>query len=305
MFKRILVPLDGSKLAEAVLPVVAYFAEKFGATVLLLHAIEQDARATIHGERHLADAAEAETYLSEVAARLTRPTVNVTKHVHTVQQADVARCINDHAIEYETDLVVLCAHGRGGLRDLIVGNIAQQVTSRGTTPVLFINPEKTGNVNQYECKNILLPLDGTPHHEPALPVAKAIARTFGATIRLVNAVPTVGTLSAERAGAGILLPNAMTEILELAQRGAVEYLQGMLKNLAAEGLQVSAEVARGEPAFSILDAERRAGSNLVVLATHGHSAVDAFWSGSVTPRVLAQSRAPVLLVRVQGEEARR
>ncbi len=303
MFQRILVPLDGSKLAESVLPVVVAFAEKFGATILLLHAIEQGVRTTIHGERHLANVAEAEAYLSDVAARLTRPMINVTKHVHTVQQADVARCINEHAIEHQTDLVVLCAHGRGGWRDVIVGNIAQQVVSRGTTPVLFISSEKSKP--QYTCTKILLPLDGTPHHEPALPVAQEIARAFGAEIRLVNVVPTVSTLSAERAGAGMLLPNAMAEILELAQRGAVEYLQQVMKKLQAEGVPVSAEVARGEPAPVILDAQKRAGADLVVLATHGHSAVEAFWSGSVTPRVLSQSPAPVLLVRVHGEEAKR
>jgi nucleotide-binding universal stress UspA family protein len=303
MFQRILVSLDGSKLAEAVLPVVVAFAEKFGATILLLHAIEQGVRTTIHGERHLANVAEAEAYLSDVAARLTRPTINVTKHVHTVQQADVARCINEHAIEHQTDLVVLCAHGRGGWRDVIVGNIAQQVISRGTTPVLFISSEKSKP--QYTCTKILLPLDGTPHHEPALPVAKTIARAFGAEICLVNVVPTVSTLSAERAGAGMLLPNAMAEILELAQRGAVEYLQQVMKQLQAEGVPVSAQVARGEPAPVILDAQKRAGADLVVLATHGHSAVEAFWSGSVTPRVLSQSPVPVLLVRVHGEEAKR
>ena len=305
MFQRILVPLDGSKLAESVLPAVSFFAEKFSATVLLFHAIEQSARKTIHGEPHLATAAEAEAYLSDIAARITRPHVNVTKHVHTVQQVDVARSINEHAVEHQIDLVVLCAHGRGGWRDMLVGNIAQQVISGGTTPVLFISPEKSGNAPAYACRKILLPLDGTPHHEPALPVAQAIARAFGAALRLVNVVPTVGTLSAERAGAGTLLPNAMSEILELAQRGAVEYLQGVVKSLTASGVQVSAEVARGEPATAILDAEKRAGVDLVLLATHGLTAAAAFWSGSVTPKVLARSNAPVLLVRVVGEEAKR
>jgi nucleotide-binding universal stress UspA family protein len=305
MFKRILVPLDGSKLAEAVLPTASFFAEKFDATILLFHAMEQSARSTVHGERHLASPAEAEAYLSEIAARLTQPNVNVTKHVHTVQQADVARSIIEHAAEHQIDLVVLCAHGRGGWRDVIVGNIAQQVISGGTTPVLFISPEKSGNAPTYVCRKILLPLDGTPHHEPALPVAKEMARVFGAAIHLVNVVPTVGTLSGERAGAGTMLPNAMSEILELAQRGAVEYVQGVVKGLIEDGLQVSAQVARGEPAAAILHAEKSAGADLVLLATHGHSAVAAFWSGSVTPKVLSRSHAPVLLVRVVGEEAKR
>jgi len=313
MFRRILVPLDGSRLAESVLPVALFFAEKFDATILLFHAIERDARETIHGERHLSEPAEAEAYLDEITARLARRSTTLTmqsnvvieKHVHTVQQADVARGIIEHCAKYQVDLVVLCVHGRGGWRAVIVGNIAQQVAARGTTPVLFVNPARALDTRAYECRKILLPLDGTPIHEPALPVAAEIARVCGAAVRLVSVVPTVSTLSAERAGAGMLLPSTMAEVLELAQRGAVEYLQDVVKQLTAEGLPVTAEVARGDITPAILDAAKRASADLVVLATHGRTTMDAFWSGSVTPKVLAQSHVPVLLVRVTGEEAKR
>ncbi len=305
MFKHILVPLDGSKLAEAVLPTARFFAEKFGAAIMLFHAIEQDARGMIHGERHLADPREADAYLTTLATQLASPAVQVIKHVHTVKQADVARCIIEHCDEYAVDLVVLCAHGNGGWRDRLVGNIAQQVAARGAVPVLFVNPEKTASGRAYACEKILLPLDGTPQHEPALPVATQVARATGAALRLVTVVPTTSTLSAERAGAGMLLPNAMTEILELAQRGAVEYLQATLKKLASEQVAATAEVARGDIAPAILDAIQRASADLVVLATHGRTSLDAFWAGSVTPRVLGQSPAPVLLVRMTTEEAAR
>ena len=306
MFKRLLVPLDGSKLAEAVLPITFYVAEKFGAEVLLFHAIEEDAPDTVHGERHLAAEAEAEQYLADVAARFTRANVSIAKHVHTaIHQSGIANSIIDHAAEHSADLVVLCAHGRSGWRDRFVGNVAQQVISRGTTPVLFENHATPGTAAQYVCHLILLPLDSTPQHEPALPVAVEMARAFGAVVRLVNVVPTLSTLSAERAGTGMLLPATMSEILELAQRGAVEYLQGIIRKLIAEGLQATAEVARGEIAAAILDAEKRTSADLIVLATHGRTSIDAFWSGSVTPKVLAQANAPVLLVRVIGEEAKR
>jgi nucleotide-binding universal stress UspA family protein len=305
MFKRLLVPLDGSKLAESVLPFALFFAEKFKATILLFHAIEQDARTSVHGEHHLSDAKEAEAYLSEVAARVARPNVNVSKHVHTIEQADVAWSINEHAEEHQADLIVLCAHGSSGWRDRIIGNIAQQVISLGTTPVLFVRPNETADAKPYECRKILVPLDGTPQHEPALPIAVEIARASNAALRLVNVVPTVNTLSAERAGTGMLLPNAMAEILDLAQRGAVEYMQEVMRHLAIEEIPVTSEVARGEIAPAILDASKRALADLIVLATHGRTTMDAFWSGSVTPKVLRQSLTPVLLVRVTGEEAER
>jgi len=306
MFKRLLVPLDGSTLAESVLPMALYFADKFDATILLFHAVEQDAPGTIHGERHLSATAEAEAYLSEIAARLTRPNVVVTKHVHTaIHQSEIARSINDHAIEHQADLVVLCAHGHSGWRDRFVGNIAQQVISLGATPVLFVNPEKAENTAQYECRKILLPLDGSSQHEPSLPFAEQAARAFGSAIRLVCVVPTVGTLSAERAGAGMMLPTTMTEILEFDQRGAVEYLQTVIQKLAVDHIPATAEVARGEIAPAILDAIQRVNVDLIVMATHGRTSMDAFWAGSVTPKVLAQSNVPVLLVRVTGEEAKK
>ena len=306
MFKRLLVPLDGSKLAEAILPVTSYMAEKFGAEILLIHAIEQDAPDTVHGERHLAAANEAEAYLDEIAARLARPNVVVTKHVHTaILKSEIARSILDHALEHQADLVMLCAHGHGGWRDRFVGNIAQQVISLGTTPVVCLNHEESNTIAEYVCHNILLPLDVSPHHEPAFPVAKEMAHVFGATLHLINVVPTRSTLSPERAGTGMLLPSTMSKILELSQEEAVDYLQGKMRELSSETIRATAQVARGDIATALLDAEMRADVDLIVLATHGRTSMDAFWSGSVTPKVLAQSQAPVLLVRVTGEEAER
>lgn len=305
MFKRILIPLDGSPLAEAVLPIAVYFAERFGATLVLFHAIEQGASPTVHGQRHLQQVSEAEAYLNEVASRVGKLGVAVEKNVHPVQEAHVAHSIIEHVIELNTDLIVLCAHGSGGLRDVLVGTIAQQVVQRGSTPVLFIRPGEGSADRPYQCRRILVPLDSTPMHEPALPVAAEIARKCDASLHLLTVVPTSGTLSAERAATGMLLPTTMTAVLELAQRGAVEYLQGLSTRLLTEGVPTAASVARGEPPGAILSAIEREEADLVVLATHGRGNFDAFWSGSVTPHVLDKTSVPVLLVRVKGEEAKR
>ena len=304
MFKRILVPLDGSQLAESVLPPAVLLAEHMRATIVLFHALEQGAPATVHGERHLLDETEAQTYLADLAARLARPGLQIETNVHPNKEADVARSIIEHITELNTDLIGLCAHGRGGWRDVLIGNIAQQVMQLGTTPVLFVRP-RMESAPTFECRKILVPLDSTAIHEPALPVAVDIARACGAAVHLLTVVPTTGTLSAERAGTGLLLPATMTAILDLAQRGAVEYLQKNTDRLAADGLTVTAAVVRGDTAPAILESIESSKADLVVLATHGRANIDAFWSGSVTPKVLSRSDVPVLLVRVTGEEAAR
>ena len=304
MFKRLLVPLDGSTLAESVLPTVKYFATRFRATVVLFHVLEQGARRTIHGERHLLNGDEAETYLEDVAARLSESNLKIETDVHATQETDVARSIIEHIEELKGDLVVLCAHGGGGLRDVFVGNIAQQVVARGSTPVLFVHP-RMSNAPAFECRKILIPLDSTPHHEPALPIASEIARRCDSTLNLLTVVPTTNTLSAERAGTGMLLPTTMNAVLDLAQRGAVEYLQTTAARLLAEGIATTAQVTRGDPASSILKLAKDNQADLIVLATHGRTNAGAFWSGSVTPKILSRAQIPVLLVRMLGEEAKR
>jgi nucleotide-binding universal stress UspA family protein len=307
MFTRFLVPLDGSRLAESVLPPARFMAECFHATIVLFHAIEQDAPATVHGQRHLATVDEASKYLKDIAARLAGPGVSVETNVHPVEQANVARSIIEHVSELRADLVFLCAHGHGGLRNVLVGGIAQQVISLGTTPVFFVRPQATEDLaeSKFECHNALVPLDSTPIHEPALPIAEQIASVCGAALHLVTVVPTAGTLSAERAASGLLLPTTTAAVLDLAQRGAVEYLENLVAHLLAEGLSATAEVARGDPAPAILQVAEARKSDLIVMATHGRGNLDAFWSGSVTPKVLAKATAPVLLVRVTGEESAR
>jgi hypothetical protein len=99
MYKHLLVPLDGSRLAETVFPAVAYLAEKLAARVTLLHVVERDAPETIHGQRHLTEAREAGMYLDE-AARLALPSsIVAARHVVAAGEGGVARSIVQYAAE--------------------------------------------------------------------------------------------------------------------------------------------------------------------------------------------------------------
>jgi nucleotide-binding universal stress UspA family protein len=124
MFKHLLVPLDGSHLAEAALPAAACLAEHLGASITLIHIIERDVSGEIHGERHLKTPAEAHAYLEAVAGRAFPAEIHVACHVHTVGTADLPQSILDHVEELAPDLIVMCTHGSGGLRDFLFGNIA-------------------------------------------------------------------------------------------------------------------------------------------------------------------------------------
>ena len=96
MFKHILLPLDGSALAESVLSAAAYLARVFDAKITLIHIIEKDGQAVVHGEHHLTQPAEAEAYLTQIRQRAFAPQTAVSLHVHESAMQDVAQGIVDH-----------------------------------------------------------------------------------------------------------------------------------------------------------------------------------------------------------------
>ena len=297
MYRRLLVPLDGSHLAETSLPVVERLAA-CGATVVLLHVIESGAPATVHGDRHLRTAAEAETYLGGLAERLRAAGIAVETHAHAVPEGDVARSIVAHAQEEGADLIALCTHGGGGLRDLLVGSIAQQVLHRGTTPVLLTRPDPAGGAPPFAPRIVLVPLDGTAAAEAALAPAQEVARHVGAALHLVMVVPTLGTVRGERQVLAQALPLATRATLDLEGEEARRYLEEVAERLRAGGTTVTTEVRRGDTPSALADKAAEAGVGLVVVATHGRVGVQAVWAGSVTLRLLARTRVPLLLLRM-------
>jgi nucleotide-binding universal stress UspA family protein len=302
VIQEILVPLDGSGLAESVIPAAAALAKAFGARIKLLHIIEERPPDRIHGEPHLTDGDQAQAYLDEVARRPVFQGQAVEVHVHPTKQGDVAESVVDHAQEFGADLVVLSTHGKSGLRGFLFGRIALRALQRGTTPVLLMNPTTSAAAPPFTCRTILVPLDGTPAHEPALPVASTLARAWKASLHLEIVVPTARTLSGHEAATGVLMPLATRAILDMAERGAHEYVERLAQTLRAEGISASSHVSRGEPAASLVEAAEKVGADLVVMASHAKGAMDAFWSGSLTPKVVERLQRPILLVRAASEE---
>src|SRR5208337_3841066 len=301
MFKHLLVPLDGSRLSESAIPAAAQMAARMGAALTLVHVIEKHAPAEVHSDRHLVTAEEETAYLAEVARRPVLAGLRVQTHVHTAEVSDVADSITEHAAELAPDLVVMSTHGRGGARRLIFGAIAQQVISRGATPVLLVRPsEEAASGPASTWHTILAPLDGDPAHERSLPVASALAAAFACQVHLLMVVPTMGELAGSQAAAGMLLPGATRLKLEMDSAAAGDYLAAKAEELARAGVEAGSESSRGDPAQAIVRAARRLDVDLVVMGTHGRAGTVAFWEGSVAARVVSRTRVPLLLVPLKA-----
>ncbi|MGD0753372.1 MAG: universal stress protein [Anaerolineales bacterium] len=295
MFKHILVPLDGSTLAEAALPAAVSLARTFKAPVTLLHVIEQDAPDEIHRDRHLTKAGEAEAYLEKISKRIFPPKIKVNLHVHSSPVADVARSIVDHSSdEIQPELIILCSHGNSGMHDLFFGNIAQEVAAASGTPVLLIKPDE--NVSPFKLQHILVPLDNESVHDKALPTAEELAKAYKAELNLICVIPTFGTLSGEQAAVSNMLPSAAAAYLDIAEEMAIDHFQRHLNLFKKKGLPATAEIARGDPAQVIAKTAEKICADLIVFGTHGRAGLDAFWNRSVTASVARKTQTPILLL---------
>jgi len=295
VFRHILVPLDGSRLAESAVTTAGWLAGKTGALVTLVHVIEKNAPSEVHSERHLVTPDEAAVYLRDVARRPALSGLRVESHVHTVEVSDVARSIFEHSAELAPDLIVMCAHGRGGVKRILFGAIAQQVIMLGSTPVLIVGPS-TDDTKEPEFRTILAPVDGDPGHELGLPIAAKLAETLACTLHLLMVVPTLRDLSGSRSPVSILLPGGTRQELEMESAAARAYVEKRASELSKGGIAVEREALRGDPAHVIIRAARRLSADLVVMGTHGRAGAGAFWEGSVAAEVATRIRAPLLLV---------
>ena len=322
----LLVPLDGSPLAEAALPAACALAASLPARLTLLHVLERAAPATVHGHPHLGDPAAAEAYLADVASRLSaecrvpsaeprggsqeavggKPThsalgtrhsaLPVATHVHPNREGNVAKSIADHAAELGTDMIVLCAHGAGGARGWLAGVMAQQVIRRSAPPVLLVRPLPDGGAPPFAPGAVLVALDGTATSAAALPPALALARAMAVPLELAAVAPTSATIDPGRAPAAIVKPAATAAALDLEAEALAAHLDRLASAARAEGIDTRARVLRGDPAPEIAAHAARLGSAVLVLATHGRGGLDAVWSGSVGSRVVARVAGPLLLV---------
>ncbi len=299
IIRQLLVPLDGSVLAESVLPYTAQIAKKINVSVTLIHIIEIDAPTTIHGQLHLTRADQAEEYLRAIATSEIFKGITVNTHVHEAGEVNVSRSIAEHSKELHQDLVIMCTHGSSGLHSMLFGSIAQQVIALGTTPVLLINPsgEKLSKTGSFE--NFLIPLDGNPDHEQALEYASIFAKMCGAKIHLLMAIPLFGSMSGELTPINRLLPGTTSRMMDMIVPDAEEYLKRQKTKLEESGLKVSASASRNNPTKAILESAKKIKADVIILATHGKKGADAFWEGSITPKISKSSKIPLLLVPVK------
>jgi len=149
-FKRIIVPLDGSTLAEQIIPRVCALAKLEQSDVTLLHVVAPQNRFRDDTPDPAlqwwdGDVAFSRAYLARVASRMRREGIAVKTDI--VVGDNVAQAIGDYAGREPADLVAIATHGRGGVARVLRGSVADAVTQSSKTSMLVLRPERTAGKN--------------------------------------------------------------------------------------------------------------------------------------------------------------
>jgi nucleotide-binding universal stress UspA family protein len=300
----LLVPLDGSPAAEAILPAATELARRLPAQVELLHVLERNAPDRVHGERHLTSETDAASYLHGISEQLAAEGVPSTSHVHLVRVGDIPLSIASHAAESGASLILLSAHGAGSPRSWLTGAVAQGVIRHAAPPVLLLRSSTKRSV-PFAPQEVVVALDTERQGEVALPPAMRLARSLEIPLRLLMVVPTAETIPGDSSAAARLLPGGAAAALDLEATASEDSLAELVRRIAttAGDVRLVTDVARGDPAQVII-ARTQARPSILALATHGRAGFGALWSASIGSRVIARGSGPFLLVHPEPAGAK-
>ena len=289
MLKTILLPLDGSSLAERALTYASVLARRCEARVVLVEAVQAHTLPGVDpSEAQVKVTSGAEEYLRTASGRLSADGVVTETHVY---YDDPVHAILDAASRQRADLIVMSTHGRGGLSRMLYGSVADQVLRRATTPVLLVPSIVEHAWPREGPLSLLVPLDGSELAAEALQSTDLLTEAFGSTLTLLRVVqPMPYPLYGH--GYAYVPYDADAEIAD-----ARRYLEDQAARIGDGGMPVNTQVAVGEPARVIGEIARDQDVDVVVMATHGHGGLSRLILGSVATATLRHTTAPLLLVR--------
>ncbi|HET7375559.1 MAG TPA: universal stress protein [Anaerolineae bacterium] len=290
-FSKILVPLDGSALSERAIEPALAIGRRSYSEIILARAPIVDLALAAAPDRHSDQLhTESYNYLSEIQLSYASPYVKF--HSQTIE-GEPANAIIQTAVEERVDLIVMSTHGYSGITRLMLGSVTEKVLRSAPCPVLAIRSTQP-------IRRVLIPLDGSPLAERALPLGLELADRLGGEATLLRVV--------ERA----VPPNALE--LDWIENGlsrrlqndlndeASDYLHARLKDHTYTNCTLNSTIRIGSAADTILDFVDAHETDLVVMASHGRTGLSRIVYGSVTEKILRRAACSVMIVRSPAPE---
>jgi nucleotide-binding universal stress UspA family protein len=298
MFERILVPLDGSKNAEMVLPYAEEIAGKFQGDLALVGVIERDNLPNSTGIKNN-DILYA--YLAEKAKQVSEQSkgfgIESTDQIYfKLLSGQIAQKILSYSDEIKASLIAMTSRGASSHEKWVLGNISAKILRATNTPVLLVRTgvNETALSEKRLIKKILVPLDQSEIGESAIPIAESLAVKLDAQLVLLHVLTPMTMSGMYDTNPSYLISNSLSN----REAETKTYLEKVKESIQARtGVVSSNVVIVGYPAYEISDYSKHHDIDLIALSTHGRSALQQWVFGSVTDKTLHFGDTPVLVVR--------
>lgn len=290
--KTVIVPLDGSELSQHAIHLAATLAAARRGSITLIHVVDEPAFSDLPPAMTAEDRANATQYLASVGAAIDGRVPVETR----ILSGDPTEELLRYADRTPEAMIAMSTHGRGGVGRVMFGSVADKVVRGSKVPVALVRDEH--DTSQKQLRTILVPLDGSPLSETALPYAVELAEGTGATLALVRVIDPIwqSAFVVEVPESAFLSQDQVDEIEEQAHADARADLDTLATQLRAKGLRVVWEVRTGRPDDEIARVVETTGADLILMSTHGRGGIRRWAFGSITNELLHRGNTPILAI---------
>ena len=294
MFTRLLVPLDGSAIAEKALPHARALGRILGIPITLLTVIEtaddfsKKRSAALHTLIE-GGVTKSEEYLERVSQTFSGAAIKYRVEKGRAEEAIIVNAAGDNGT-----LIAMATHGRSGLDRWLLGSITEKVVREANNPVLAVRvTADTSSEDEAAMDSILVPLDGSTLAESVLPYVIELAKAFDAKVTLLRSYNLKEMIfSFEK-----YHPD-LDQVRGALKWEAMSYLNEKVAELKSRGLvEICSSVSEGDAAETIIETGKAAANTLIVMSPHSGSVLKRWVLGSVTEKVLHYSNSSVLTIR--------
>lgn len=298
MFSKILLPLDGSQIAEKAVPYGEEFVKKLGSELVLLHVCGPEHRQLENMHRAYLEK-WAETITEKVKKGPGGKAIKITVRIESGEPSDNICSI---VAQNDFDLIIMTQAGTSGLKTSMLGSVVEHVCRTVPIPVLLVRPQYDHYVigKKRLISRILLPLDGSELSQLALPVAQELASRLNARITLFQmASRAYPYASADtRGGISVVSNTQLNDYEVIARRQELIMVENKLK---AQGIKATHYVISGtDAANEIIETGSKTNADIIIMSTHGRSGISRWVFGSTAEKVLHHGDLPLLLINARA-----
>ncbi len=307
IYRKMLVPLDGSQVAEVVFNYGKELAVRLGLDITLLHVSPPEEKEFVPMRRAYIEHAT-HTVLDESREAQVKEGVTDTKPIEVKGELVIGYPADEilrYAEENQFDLILMASHGSSGVTRWSLGSVTDKVLRASKIPIWLVHAGVPNEIvyDKWPKTTILVPLDGSELAESVLPHVEAVARQRGTSrteivlLRICEEPMPPAYYVPESPGATITWGNYMEREVARCQEVSQGYLEKLAEGFKGIPGSVRWEILVGKPADEIVDYANKSPFNLIIMATHGRSGLNRWVFGSVAENVLQGVTCPVLLIR--------